>query len=564
MAFFILVVVSLWMPAVSNSRFRGHAAVQGVDELRGSLLEALDAILIGGTAAGRSSRLELIEDSIAATFQAMPQSTPDRLGHRAVRHVMRSYFAKEHGWSLVGLGRSEADVTGNGAGILEANAPTILESILEAHEQGQGLSLPEVIAVVAALEHLILDESVKLLEVAYDMNGYEDTEDLSEEHLREVLLSYVALYKHAHKNITINPAGHLRWKQKQVSTGKLNLEMQLTSDSLHSFNFARREVTNPFRPRSYSFHNAAQIVDSLAQQMGRHHHESCQAMQQMLDSFDTSGTGRVLLKDFYAANAEPYFLLNENLEELRELGALDETVPGQPMVRIANYIVSPSNCGDFSDFYQGCCISPCDGLIHQLEAQFLLPAATPAALLAAVRNLTDAPDQDLNIPTSLLMGPQGAYMERSLTAIAQRHGGLVPLHGSLLATWMHFAFPRECPLPRRQDLPELHALAADTMEMVASQEWLSEMELHMPDNSTAWTEAHELPLFDDVEGMARELRLSQCLESLTRSFARTTALLAAAAAVLLVAIQHCRSVATAFGHGAGKGHKQHSVLPLRF
>merc|ERR1740121_1961931 len=34
-----------------------------------------------------------------------------------------------------------------------------------------------------------------------------------------------------------------------------------------------------------------------------------------------------------------------------------------------------------------------------------------------------------------------------LGAIAELHGGQVPLHGRLFAQWMHHAFPRECPFP---------------------------------------------------------------------------------------------------------------------
>ena len=34
-----------------------------------------------------------------------------------------------------------------------------------------------------------------------------------------------------------------------------------------------------------------------------------------------------------------------------------------------------------------------------------------------------------------------------LHSIASQHGGEVPLHGRLLAQFMHFAFPNECPYP---------------------------------------------------------------------------------------------------------------------
>merc|ERR1719277_127242 len=34
-----------------------------------------------------------------------------------------------------------------------------------------------------------------------------------------------------------------------------------------------------------------------------------------------------------------------------------------------------------------------------------------------------------------------------LEEIADRHGGVIQIHGRLFAQWMHHAFPRECPFP---------------------------------------------------------------------------------------------------------------------
>merc|ERR1719321_1800594 len=47
--------------------------------------------------------------------------------------------------------------------------------------------------------------------------------------------------------------------------------------------------------------------------------------------------------------------------------------------------------------------------------------------------------------------PQGPAITEDLRArldeITKVHAGEVPLHGRLLAQWLHFAFPHECPYP---------------------------------------------------------------------------------------------------------------------
>jgi hypothetical protein len=47
--------------------------------------------------------------------------------------------------------------------------------------------------------------------------------------------------------------------------------------------------------------------------------------------------------------------------------------------------------------------------------------------------------------------PQGAAISAPLRSkldeVAEVHKGNVPLHGRLVAQWLHFAFPNECPYP---------------------------------------------------------------------------------------------------------------------
>ncbi|CAE7762562.1 tmem145, partial [Symbiodinium necroappetens] len=74
-------------------------------------------------------------------------------------------------------------------------------------------------------------------------------------------------------------------------------------------------------------------------------------------------------------------------------------------VRIANYLQGPSNCIASSSYYSICCLSECEGLVNELEAKVQAPAADPAYLLELVGHISSA-------------------------------------------SWMHYAFPHECPYPK--------------------------------------------------------------------------------------------------------------------
>merc|ERR1719480_457031 len=42
------------------------------------------------------------------------------------------------------------------------------------------------------------------------------------------------------------------------------------------------------------------------------------------------------------------------------------------------------------------------------------------------------------------------HLKSQLWRIAEVHRGEVPLHGRLFSQWLHYTFPRECPLPHKQ------------------------------------------------------------------------------------------------------------------
>jgi len=55
----------------------------------------------------------------------------------------------------------------------------------------------------------------------------------------------------------------------------------------------------------------------------------------------------------------------------------------------------------------------------------------------------------------------GSLLVSRLAEVAAHHGGKIPLHGRLVAQWLHFVFPRECPYPH----------LAETINPVPAMEW---------------------------------------------------------------------------------------------
>jgi len=559
-----------------SSRFRGREArddapVGGaveVGEVRAKLQEALDYVLSSGSAGiDKEKSMAEIKAKMLPTFMALPKASENRLGPRAVHHILRSYFSQVHGWSLFGFQPEAADEpTSNNASataVLQEKVPAIMEAVMEAREHGAGLTLPEVVAVAAALERLILDESVKLLHMSYDMNGYDDEDALSRHMANEVLVTYMALFSLPNKTgaANVSPESHHRWKRQRRTAGKLLWEGEVAQDSLINFDFERQGSISPFQPPSYNFETTASIVDVIAKQYGRRQDEGCRVMREALESHDHTGTGRVTLDDFHSVGSVSFFVLNEPAERLKEMGVLDESDPRNPTVRIANYVLSPGNCNRNSNYYHVCCISTCDSILQELEAKFMAPSVDPELLLNVLTtNMSTTADIDFNIAASPLLGPSAEHLAKSLRTIAAKHGGVVPLHGKLFSTWMHFAFPRDCPLPAREVKLNGTEDEVAMMKQVAPAEWASDMDFHMPADDISWTHDEDVSLFEDMKLIYPKS------ESSFRAALRWLAMACACIGFLSISVQQIGEIRKALGMTEGKKARndENFLLPMRF
>jgi len=443
--------LSLGVPgsASTGARFRGSSGEASglrveAREVEFSLRSSLETLLGGGQGPA-SRRLVRIEAMLSETFRALPKNSVGRLAPRAVRYLVHGYFAREHGWLIKGLEPHgmQANVTEvHEASILQDQAPALVEALLEARRSDRGLALNDVVIMVAALERMIFDESIKLLEAAYHLNSLPVDGPMAEEELHEVLRSYLLAFQMGQRASLADVSKHQAIKRKLSQMGSLwETLVEFEEDAVRNFGFAHRHQTSPFEAPHYSFEAASHIVEDLAQAYGKWQNAECREMKEELISLDADGDGRVPLSRFYAQPETANYQFAETEDYLRTIGALDETSSGGPGVRIANYMLGPSNCIASSSYYSVCCLSECEAIMNELEEKVRAPTAPAAQLLGVVANLTSssyAPEAPRRLSDDL---------EGKMHAIAERHGGEVPLHGRLFAQWLHSAFPQECPYP---------------------------------------------------------------------------------------------------------------------
>jgi len=442
-AAFILFIFSAAVSASPSVRGSRDGRISA-EKIQSRLNEALESVMRGGEDAG-AKHLEAIEARIWQTYQALPKNDLGRLPPKGVRYLAHNYFAREHGWVIKGLeplGHQDANVSAvHDLSVLQDKAPALVESLLEARRADHGLSLSDMVAMVAALERLILDESLTILEASYKLNLFTPEEPLSEHDLHSVLQSYLLLFQQGQKANLVDGERHRQWKNLVSNRGGQvwDQTVDFESDAVKNYEFANNHKSNPFEPQSYSFKDASSIVEGMAHSYGKWQNRECHEMKEVLMTMDPDATGRVPLPRFYAQELTDVYHFTESVDYLKQVGAYDQSAAGGPRVRIANYMLGPSNCIASSTYYSICCISECESLLNQLEAHVKAPTASPSRLLDLVRDMSSSTvDSHRDLPDVLVT---------KLQSIADHHGGDVPLHGRLFFTMDALCLPQRVPLP---------------------------------------------------------------------------------------------------------------------
>jgi hypothetical protein len=233
-------------------------------------LEASLQVVLGDRNGGMSTRLASVEASMWQTYQALPKNSWGRLAPRGVRYIEHNYFAKEPGWLIQGLephGSQNNVSEVHEVSILQDKAPALVEALLEVRQADHGLALGDVVAMAVVLEQLIFDESINLLEHAYQLNGYAAGDQVRQHELHEVLRSYLLIFGQGATDNVASSRKHLALKAKlaQKGVGSWLELVEFENDSVLNFDFARKHSMNPFKEQQYSFEVASSMVNTMSQ-----------------------------------------------------------------------------------------------------------------------------------------------------------------------------------------------------------------------------------------------------------------------------------------------------------
>lgn len=442
---YFLIVALLSGPTVSGTGFLGNdpklRAAQVRQELNGVLAEMLghgvDTLRIKG-----------IQEYLNPIFRSLPKNGLNHLSAPVMRYAVQRYFSQRHGWVVKGFephAKPTNDTFASDDDILQSKLPDFIRMAMEGKLSHQGFAIEDAAVMIAAVERLTFDEATRGVERAFWLNRLPVTSEMSREEFHTVVDSYF---------ITEMLEGHDDHDQHQLDKANIDRlypHWQTTASFVHDLAdnelFAATHRSNPFRRKeTFHFEDVTRVGQYISEHFGAWSNHECTEIRDNLAEMDPHNNGRVRLSDFYSKSLNGGWQFRESSEYLRSLGALDEssTLLG-PQVLIANYVAGMSNCITSAPYYSICCLNQCDNVYQHLEASIPSSTASAAQIIAAVENIQYSAQAGVDAKNLT------ENLRKRLEEVAAHHGDRVPLHGRMLAQWLHYVFPRECPYPHLDD-----------------------------------------------------------------------------------------------------------------
>merc|ERR1719450_138403 len=428
---------------VGANKFLGKVPVHLENnlEFEHALLTELEGSLGNEHRTFTEKRLGAIKKAVQPIFAALPKNEHGKLGSAATSYALYRVFLARHAWFVVGLEPFKAMASWNASSptaILDQRVPEFITGLFSTRLGMHGFGIHELSVLAATLEHFVHKESLRRLSAAYRSLERSEEDVLAEEEVESVMDTYMALYILNPLVRNISTVSAKRVQALRANATKLYPGFPETQQFL-------RDVQQSVGPkRDYFYYSdVAGLVEEVGDRYGRWQDYECRALKDSLVEMEdpgTGGAGRVRLADFYdAAMNKGKWQFSENVDYLRQMGALDESNPDNLRVIIANYVNGPSNCAASSSYYSVCCLNECDELLGHIETKVAAPDASPEQILSLVAAL----------PSSTVPGNRtlSSWLTHRLQEVATHHGGMIPLHGRLFGQWLHYAFPRECPFP---------------------------------------------------------------------------------------------------------------------
>eukprot|EP00929_Paragymnodinium_shiwhaense_P081807 TRINITY_DN428_c0_g4_i3.p1 TRINITY_DN428_c0_g4~~TRINITY_DN428_c0_g4_i3.p1 ORF type:complete len:566 (-),score=203.35 TRINITY_DN428_c0_g4_i3:90-1787(-) len=390
------------------------------------------------------AELPAIQAALEPMFKALPKNAQGALEHGQVKYALHRYFVQRHGWQIDGLDITAAGAS-DGNGIARQQVPNFMIELFDEAFGNSGLMLHELALFAATLEHLIHDETTDRLHDVYKALSYAADSSITTEQVDEAAKAYMMSMLLGQDKLTPASLPPSFKKLERTYPG-----WRHTQDWLKE---VRANVTEA-GSSSFSFDKVEDVVVKVSNRLGGYQDTECRQLKGLLLEAEEGSSGRVKLSDFYKKGMNTHMQFVERPDYLRQLGALDESMSGEPRVIVPNYILSKGSCLAEVGFYSICCINECESLMAHLEREIAAPQASPERIAAVAAKYSTS--------SSEAPGTFSDTMMRRLKEVAYRNGGSVPLHSRLLAQWLHFAFPRECPFPH----------AAGSTNPLSPSEWI--------------------------------------------------------------------------------------------
>jgi len=414
-------------------------------QARDAELQAAMTEMLGCGSTNHSISKQTIRQVLQPIWNALPKNRHGRVEWKLLRYTAHRYFMQQSSLMVKGFEPTRVVNRTNlgSANILDQHLPALADVILGGQQHIGGFDLEDAVSMVATLEQLILDSEADLLvEVSKYVDVSLNTASLTHKQFYELLEMYMVHWMIGNDDETLRTV----LKDPKELNSLLphwNEIQQFVAGMVRSHDFSHQHQLLPGKAgealtQKYTFDDAHDVVGRITKSFSSYWETECQAIKTTLVDMDKTGTGRVLLSDFYGSNFDGEWRFGESEAYLRDLGALDDSSWRGPQVIIPNYLQAASNCIVSADHYLVCCVNECEDILGELELAVGAPTAGVQQIMWLVGNMTNYNDTSPNLEGALT-----AQLER----IAEVHNGQVPLHGRLFAQWLHFVFPRECPFP---------------------------------------------------------------------------------------------------------------------
>jgi len=436
--FIAVAVVALVRPCSANTFLKkdpskGQSEVLSQDAIEKRFLTEVRGLTGKGPA---DMQLPAIEAGLEPMWRSLPKNEFGGLDNAQVKYALHRLFVQRHGWHIDGLG--DISDKSSPAGVLKERVPGFLMELFEEAFGKTGLKLRELAVFAGTLERLIHDENIDRLKHIYKAfdttNDANMSTDEADRTMKAFVLSLILRRemtdaRSVEKGFAFLDKQYPAWAETQ--RWLTDVRQQAVAASPDSQAIAAGS--------GYSIGLMENATELVSMQLGSFLDTECRSMKDALLEAEEKDSGRVLLSSFYKKGMEKGLHFVEKPAYLRQLGALDESQPGEPRVIVSNFIVSPNNCLVDTGSYSVCCRNECESVMAHLENTVGASQAAPEQIVAALASMSTT-----TVSSSTVL-PQKVVLRLEL--LAERHGGNVPLYGRLFAQWLHFAFPRECPYP---------------------------------------------------------------------------------------------------------------------